>query len=73
MERFMMFDGMTPRMRRYTALAGAGGLWMWSMSCMGQIQRELSVLLAGEVEPLLIRDSLLADLLGADLIRALFG
>jgi hypothetical protein len=52
---------------------GMGGLWLLSMGCIGDIQRELSVLLATEAEPLLIRDSFVADLLGAELIRLLFG
>lgn len=60
------------RIQRLTAVTGVSGLWLAGMGCVGQIQRELSVLLAGEVEPLLIRDSLLADLLGPDLIGALF-
>ena len=68
-----MLDGTRSRIGRFVALVGAGTLWMWGLGCMGQIQRELSVLLASEAEPLLIRDSLVADLLGANVIRALFG
>jgi hypothetical protein len=54
-------------------MAGFGGFWLAGLGCVGQIQRELSVLFASEVEPLLIRDSIVAELLGTDLIRALFG
>ena len=66
-----MRDG--TRIRRFAALAGAGGLWLGGLGCVGQIQRELSVLLAGEAEPLLIRGSFLAEMLGVDVIRAILG
>jgi len=55
------------------ALVSAGGLWLWGLGCVGEIQRELSVLLASEAEPLLVRSSFLAEMLGTNVIRAILG
>ena len=48
-------------------LMGVAG-WTFQGGCIGDIQREVEVLLRPEANPTLIRESLLVDLLGPEVL-----
>jgi hypothetical protein len=54
-------------------LAGLMAINALGLNCVGNIQRELSVLYEPGGELGLIRQSVLVDLFGLDIIRPLFG